>query len=361
MIAHAHAYLRGHWLRHTERKNLLMNLLGLLTAVEFFENVMFIFGAAHIMGGVDAAPEEFVHAQAAYAVGSLMAMVLQQRLARRFGYRRYLACAMLLFVLGLLGCARSANISQMVVARLVQGAGGGAFFTSSRVLVTLLFAPADRPRALKRFMLLIFGGSALAPVCAAWLIESWGWAWVFYGVLPAALLAGAGVLLLPDGAGRMARAQPLHMAAMPLAWFALAVVCLQVAVSQARLDVLAHPARLVLVGAAGVLLLAGFLWWQWRHPEPLLHLRMLHNPVYLMGLGLYFVHYFLSNFSAYLFPIYAERGLGLPLAATGWLNSLAALASLCVAWTYIRFFARRLVHKRPVMLVGLSCMALCAW
>lgn len=389
-LAAARAWVLRGGLGHAQRKQALMTLLGLLTALEFFENTMFVFGAAHIMGGIDAAPEEFVRAQAAYAVGSLVAMVLQQRLAQRFGYRRYLSGAVGLFVLGLLGCAQSQGIGQMVVARLVQGAGGGAFFTSSRVLVTQLFALADRPPALRRFMALVFGASAIAPASCAWLIEHWGWPWVFYCVLPAALLVWAGVwLLLPSGAGRVpgtrlmgslpaARAAPASaaggarwrrtlgrlapgvQAAVPLLWFALGVVCLQLAVSQARFDVLAHPGRLALMGASGVAVLGAFLWRQWHHPEPLLHLRMLHSPVYLMGLGLYFVHYFLTNFSAYLFPIYAERGLGLPLQTTGWLNSLAATGSLLAAWCYIRFMARRFTRKRGIMLAALGCMVFCA-
>ena len=76
-----HLLLRG----HGTRKHRLMTLLGLLVALEFFENVMFVFSSAHVMGGLAAAPAEFVGAQAAYAVGSLMAIVLQQRLVQRWG------------------------------------------------------------------------------------------------------------------------------------------------------------------------------------------------------------------------------------------------------------------------------------
>lgn len=135
----------------TEKKGLLMSLLGLVTAVEFFENLMFVFGSTHIMGGLDAEPREFVQVQAAYAVGSMLMMLAQQRLARRFGYRRYLSGSLLLFMAGLLACASCTNIGEMTVARFVQGVGGGTFFTSSRILVNLLFPLKERPAASRRF------------------------------------------------------------------------------------------------------------------------------------------------------------------------------------------------------------------
>lgn len=59
-----------------------MSLVGLVVALEFFENLMFVFSAAHVMGGLDASPAEFVGAQAGYALGCLLAIVLQQRLSQ---------------------------------------------------------------------------------------------------------------------------------------------------------------------------------------------------------------------------------------------------------------------------------------
>jgi len=168
-------------------------------------------------------------------------------------------------------------------------------------------------------------------------------------------------LVIPSGVGRvpgmkLTGSLPAHMTLGPLAWFILAVVCLQLAISQARLDVLAHPLRLSLLIGAGALLLAGFLWRQWHHPEPLLSLRLFNNPTYWVGLLLYVLHYGFANFGAYLFPVFAQQGLGIPLSATGWLNSCAAAVTLATAFIYSRFFSRRLKHKRPVMLLGLACL-----
>lgn len=343
---------------HDDRKRLLMALLGLVVGIEFLENGMFVFASSHIVGGIDAAPREFAQVQAAYAVGSMLMIVLQQWLSRHFGYRRYLAGAIALFMAGALASASAGDLAGLTAARFVQGVGGGALFTSSRILVPMLFGPADRPRALKYFMVMIFAIGAVAPVLAATLVEEHGWRWIFLGALPPAALALAGVwTLLPDAAGR--GSEPVRWAAGPLVLFALAISCVQWGLSEARYEFFSHPARLAAAATVGALLLLGFFWHQWRHDEPLLRLRELAHPVYVAGLGLYFLYYFLNNYSAYLFPIFAERSLGLPLATAGWLNSFSAAISLAAAWLYIRHGAR-LANKKPLMVAGALALAVAA-
>ena len=341
-------------LSRPQRQTLLMMLLALATGVEFLENIMFVFASSHIVGGIDADPRSFALVQAAYAVGSMLMILKQQWLAQRFGYRYYLTGSLLLFMAGTLGAATSTGLAQMVAARFVQGVGGGALFTSCRILVNLMFGPADRPRATRIFMLGIFGASALGPAFAAELVERGVWQDVFYGVLPFAALATLGAwLLLPDAEPREDVGGP---ALGPLLLFGVAIVALQASLTEARFDLFSHPARVAVVAALALALLAGFLWHQWHHATPVLRLRALRHPVYLTGLAMYFVYYMISNLSGYVFPIYAEQALRFPLATTGWLNTLAATISLAGIWCYLRV-ARHLKHKKPVMVAGLLLMA----
>lgn len=361
MSSHADAWHRlragMRWLRllsHQQRQTLVMMLLGLTTGVEFLENIMFVFASSHIVGGIDADPRSFALVQAAYAVGSMMMILKQQWLAQRFGYRYYLTGSLMLFMAGTLMAATSTGLPQMVGARFMQGVGGGALFTSCRILVNLMFGPADRPRASRIFMLGIFGASALAPAFAAELVEHGVWQDVFYGVLPFAALAALGCwALLPDAEARDDMEGP---ALGPLLLFGVAIVALQTSMTEARFDIFSHPLRVVFIAAIALALLAAFLWHQWHHESPVLRLRALRQPVYMTGLAMYFVYYMISNLSGYVFPIYAEQALRFPLATTGWLNTLAAVISLAGIWVYLRV-ARKLTHKKPVMVSGLLLMA----
>jgi Na+/melibiose symporter-like transporter len=337
----------------------LMVLLGALVGLEFLENGMFVFAASHVVGGIAAAPREFARVQAAYAVGSMMMIVLQQSLSRRFGYRRYLVAALGLFALGAAGSAAADGVMALTLARLVQGVGGGALFTGARVLVPLLFPAAERARALKYFMLILFGMSACAPALAAALTDGPGWRWIFIAVVPMAASAlVAAWWLLPDAVGR--GAAPVRWAAAPLLMAAAALILLQLALSVARFDVFAHPLQLAVASAGGAALLAAFLLHQWHHDEPLLRLRELRHPAFAMGLVLYFMHYLLSNATNYVFPIFAEQSLGFPLLVAGWLNTFSAGVALVGAWAWLKL-GPRLPNKRPAMALGALMLVVAGW
>ena len=345
---------------HREKQLLLMWLLGALVGMEFLENGMFVFASSHILGGIGVAPREFAQVQAAYAVGSMLMIAMQQWLTRHFGYRHYLLLALLLYAVGDLASANANNLAELTSARLIQGLGGGAFFISTRVLIPMLFSPALRPKATRIFMLSIFSVGAIGPLLSAWLVDNWGWRWVFLIVLPFTVVFAIGVrALLPRHLGRSST--PVRWSIAPILLFILAIGCVQWSFSEARYALFDKPEHLALIVLVGVVLMGLFGIHQWKHDEPLLHLRDLMKPGFLVGIALYALYYFIVNFSNYLFPQFAEQGLRIPLITTGWLNSLAALTSLVVAIGYIKF-AAKISNKRALMMAGCIAMAgACFW
>ncbi|WP_460479062.1 MFS transporter [Comamonas humi] len=346
-------------LLHQQKQRLLIAVVCAMVGMEFLENGMFVFASSHILGAIGAAPQEFALVQMAYAVGNMLMVALQQWLTRHFGYRHYLLLALALFGLGDIGCALATNLPELIAARMLEGMGGGAFFLSTRVLIPLLFSPSLRPLASRCFMLSIFGVGVVAPVLSATLVDGWGWQWVFWIVLPIAAAAALGVRwLMPRHLGKSA--QPVRWSLVPIVMFVLAVGSVQWAFSEARYELFDRPEQLALAVLAGITLLGLFSIHQWRHDEPLLHLRDLANTGFLAGLALYAMYYFIVNFSNYLFPQFAQQGLGIPVVTTGWLNSFAGAVSFVAVVLYIRYSAR-VANKRAMMMAGCLCMAAAAW
>ncbi|GGP24018.1 MFS transporter [Silvimonas iriomotensis] len=339
-------------------KRWVMALLGLTTAVEFFENSLFVFSSSHIQGGIDAGPQEFVLAVAAYACTSMLVIMKQAWLAHRLGYRNFLGAALALFALGALLSGFCNTPDQLILCRAIQGLGGGALFTSSRILINLMFNPKERGTAVRYFMIAIFSVSALAPALAGTWIENYSWRWVFWGVVPVAAVASLGCFLwLPVVVPKQQHGG--DFTPIPLVIFGVGVISVQLALSEARFDFFAYPLHFALFVLVGVGALSWFTWHQYRHPSPVFVLRGLNNQVYLTGLGLYFIHYFLANFSNYLFPIYAERAQGVPVETAGWLNTFSSVVSFLVILGYLRW-ASRFKQKKPLMLTGVFALAACS-
>ena len=343
-----------HKWQHRQKQRLLIALICGLVGVEFLESGMFVFAAWPIMKAIGAAPEQFALVQMAYAVGNILMIATQQWMTRHFGYRRYLLLALLLFGLGDVGSALASSLPEMVVARMLQGMGGGAFFLSTRVVIPLLFSVAMRPMASRAFLLTVFGVGVVAPVLAAMLVHHWGWQWIFWIQAPIVVVLAVGVQrLMPRHLGKST--QPVRWSIIPVVLLLLAVGLVQWVFTEAN-QLLQRPALLALVALSGVTLLGLFSLHQWRHDEPLLHLRDLANPGFMAGMGLFAAYYFIVNFNNYLFPQYAEHGLGLSMVTTGWLNTFSALVTFGAVVLY-SLYSAKVANKRAMMLTGCLCMA----
>ena len=348
------------WLKRFKRiwrKRFLMLLIGLLTALDFFENSTFLFAASPIMGGIHADPREFAHSLSAYAIGSMLMIVVQQWASKKFGYKAYLLVALGLFISGTLLCINSENFTEFFIARVIQGVGGGAFFTSSRILITILFAPKDRSLAIRTFVFMIFGATAIAPIVAAYCVDGPGWKAVFECVIPPSIIAFVLCLIFlpsrPRGSGD--GKNPI----LAFVTFGAGVILLQIMLAEARYDFFSDPIKLLVAGIIGALIIIGFFWLEHSYHTPILKLRNLHHPLYLTGLVVYFLYYFLNNFSAYLFPMFSEKALSLPIIAVGWLNGMAGFAGVIMVWVFFKYLAPR-PKRKLYMVIGMVCLMLSA-
>ncbi len=120
-------------------------------------------------------------------------------LADRFGRRRVLIGAALVFGLACLASASSGNLGQLVELRFVTGLGLGAAMPNAATLMSE-FCPEGRRATLTNAMFCGFPlGAALGGFLAAWMIPRFGWRSVLVlgGAMPL-VLALLLVLLLPE-------------------------------------------------------------------------------------------------------------------------------------------------------------------
>ncbi len=117
----------------------------------------------------------------------------------RFGRKRALFAGYMIFAVGAIGAALSGSAGLLIAARAVMGLGGAFIMPSTLSILTNVFAPQERPKAIAIWAATTALGIPSGPVLGGWLLEHFAWGAIFLVNLPIiALAAAAGTVLVPE-------------------------------------------------------------------------------------------------------------------------------------------------------------------
>ena len=109
-------------------------------------------------------------------------------LGDRVGRRRIYALGVLVFSLSSIWCGLSPNISQLIIARAVQGIGGALLVPGSLAIISASFDEQRRGQAIGTWSGFTSVTSVIGPVLGGWLIQVASWRWVFFLNVPLAII-----------------------------------------------------------------------------------------------------------------------------------------------------------------------------
>jgi MFS family permease len=132
----------------------------------------------------------------ALTLASLGAVPIAGRMTDRLGPRSVLGATIGFYVIGLVLAATAPSMLVLVIARFVQGIGGGGLYVVSLSTVAKTYPERIRPRVMALLATMWILPGLLAPPIGAVLAETVGWRWAFVAPLP--LIALAAVLVMPS-------------------------------------------------------------------------------------------------------------------------------------------------------------------
>ena len=106
------------------------------------------------------------------------------RLGDLLGYRRVYSGGLLLFTFGSGLCGAANALSALVVARAVQALGAAAMMAMGPAIVTAIFPPERRGRALGAITSVVAIGLTLGPTLGGFIVQQLSWRWIFLPNLP---------------------------------------------------------------------------------------------------------------------------------------------------------------------------------
>ena len=190
-----------------------------------------------------------------YLVATTVAAPLYGQLRDMHGGRRMLLIALSVFLGASLLCAVATSIEMLIVARVLQGLGGGGLMTLTQSLIGESVPPRERARYQGYLAAVMVTSSVFGPVVGGYLAHAFGWRSIFLINLPLGALAMLLTLRLPV---RPQRVQVWAFDGLGVVLFVLFILPTLVALYQAQhvsLDRLSTLLVLVMVGAVALVML----------------------------------------------------------------------------------------------------------
>ncbi len=276
-------------------------------------------------------------------------------LSQSYGTKRVYLVILALFTLGSMLCGLSWSIPTLVIARVLQGLGGGMIQPLGMALLFRVTPPNQRGKVMGLYALPVMVAPILGPTLGGYLVEYVDWRWVFYLNVPAGALGLLlGLLLLRESP--TTRGTPFD-----LVGFIVGAVCF----GSALLGATDAPDKgwddtgVVLKLALAAVTLPIFIGWELRTSHPLLNLRLFAIPAFALGALVNLVATAALFGAIFLLPLFLQNLRGLGAMETGLLLFPQALAMAVSVSLGGRLYDR--VGARPLIVAGLLVLGLATW
>jgi MFS transporter, DHA2 family, multidrug resistance protein len=266
----------------------------------------------------------------------------------RLGAKRLVLGSVLLFTLGSLLCALASNISLLVTFRVLQGLGGGMLMPLQLIILARAAGPERLGRVLTISMVPVWIAPICGPILGGWLIDSFGWQWIFLINIPIGLLALvlAG-FFLPQDVPLLA--ESLDVVGMLLLSPGLVLLFYGVSLLPER-GTIADP-YVCVPAAIGLILIGAFVIHALRRADgALIDLRLLKNREVAAANAIRFLFAITFIGSCLLLPGYFQQVLGKTPFQSGLLLIPQTLSAAAVIPIVGRLMEKR--GPRGIVLIG---------
>jgi DHA2 family multidrug resistance protein len=143
----------------------------------------------HIAGNLSASTDEATWVLTSYLVSNAIMLPATSWITRRIGRKRLLMVSILLFTGASMLCGMAFSMPMLIVARVLQGVGGGGMQPLAQSILLESFPPQDHGKAMAVYGTGIVVAPVIGPTLGGWITDSYSWRWIFYINLPVGVLA----------------------------------------------------------------------------------------------------------------------------------------------------------------------------
>jgi len=287
------------------------------TFMEVLDTAIASVALPYIAGSLSASNSEATWVLTSYLVANAVILPASNWFARRFGRKKFLLFCVVVFTIASFFCGAAPSLAVILLARVCQGAGGGALQPLSQSILLESFPLQKRSQAMAAYGLGIVVAPVLGPTLGGWLTDTFSWRYAFYINIPVGILAVIMISRFVHDPPFIKRAK---VGPFDNIGFGLLVVwtgCLQVVLDKGQEDDWFGAIWVRWAVAALIVALVGWIWRSWTNPKGLVDLHVLKDRNFRTGCFLIALLGMCIYITIAILPLYYQEILGYTAFAAG--------------------------------------------
>jgi len=339
----------------------------LATFMELLDTSIANVSLPYIAGGLGRSYDEVTWILTTYLVANAVVLPMSAWLSRVFGRKNYYMACVALFTVTSFLCGIAPTLGIMLMARALQGIGGGGLAPVEQAILVDTFAPAKRASAFALYTVAIVTAPAIGPVLGGWITDNYNWRWVFLINIPIGFLS----LYLtnkfvhdPPAFAEERKsvrnaAGKLNVDSLGIALIAVGSGALEILLDRGQIDDWLGSPIICWCAVIGIGCLTAAVFWELHHPDPVIDFRMLKTRNFAIANIFYFLFGFGLFASTTMIPQMLQQLYGYRAIDAGLVLGPGAFVITLLAPVGAQLVQRKIVHPRlllfgSIMVVGLS-------
>lgn len=307
------------------RRGLIIAVVTIATALYALTLTIVNVALPQIQGSFSATQDQVAWVVTFNIVATAIATPMTGWLTGRFGQRRVLLFSMGGFGLATFLCGISGSLSELVFWRILQGLSGGPLAPLCQAIVLDSTPKEQQGGATAIFGMGVVLGPVIAPTVGGYLAEAYSWRWVFYIIVPVAILCFIGIfLIIRDRHER---------SSVRLDWtgfiaLAVAIACLQLMLDRGQRNDWFESTETIVEASLAAIAFYIFVVHSLSASNPFLNPRLLLDRNYAIGLLITICFGMLNLTPSVLLPTLLQRLQGYPDSIIGLLLAARSVGTL---------------------------------
>ena len=329
----------------------------LATFMEVLDTSVANVALPHIAGNLSATPEEATWVLTSYLVSNAIILPAANWLGRFFGRKRFLIVCIVIFTLSSAGCGAAGSLGMLIVARIAQGAGGGALQPIAQAVLMESFPVEKRGSAMAVFGLGVVVAPIIGPTLGGWITDNYSWRWIFYINIPIGILAVLMSNTFVEDPPYIRDQRPGRIDYIGFGLMALALGTMQLVLDKGQEEEWFASSFITWFTILSVTATVIFVIWELRSRDPIVDLRVLGNRNFAVGTSLMIIMGIVLYGTIAMLPLFLQTLMGYSAVASGMAVSprgFGAIASMLIVGRLINRIRGRYLVMFGFAVLGYS-------